>query len=51
MAGVCSFQYILAVFHRAGFSHFHCNTMRKAIKGHKNLHTNQQNEHTKEAHV
>ena len=27
------------------FSHFHCNAMRKVIKAHKNLHTNQQNEH------
>ena len=27
-------------------SHFHCNAMRKSIKAHKNLHTNQQNEHT-----
>ena len=26
-------------------SHFHCNAMRKAIKAHKNLHTNQQNKH------
>ena len=32
----------VAVFHQ----HFHCNAMRKAIKVHKNLHTNQQNEHT-----
>ena len=30
------------------FSHFHCNDMRKAIKSHKNLHTNQQNELTPE---
>ena len=28
------------------FSHFHCNATRKAIKVHKNLHTNQQNEYT-----
>ena len=28
---MCSFRWILAVFHRA-FSHFHCNAMRKAIK-------------------
>ena len=27
---------------------FHCNTMRKAIKAHKNLQTNQQNEHIPE---
>ena len=27
-------------------SHFHCNAMRKAIKVHKNLYANQQNEHT-----
>ena len=33
-------------FSPSRFSHFHCNTMRKAIKAHKNLHTNQQNEHT-----
>ena len=38
-------------FSPSGFSHFHCNAMRKAIKLHKNLHTNQQNELTKEAHV
>ena len=35
-------------FSPSRFSHFHCNTMRKAIKAHKNLHTNQQNEHTPE---
>ena len=28
------------------FSQFHCNGMRKAIKVHKILHINQQNEHT-----
>ena len=33
-------------FSPSRFSHFHCNAMRKAIKAHKNLHTNQQNEHT-----
>ena len=33
-------------FSPSRFSHFHCNTMRKAIKGHKNLYTNYQNEHT-----
>ena len=33
-------------FSSSRFSHFHCNAMRKAIKAHKNLHTNQQNEHT-----
>ena len=27
-------------FSLSRFSHFHCNTMRKAIKAHKNLHTN-----------
>ena len=32
-------------FSRSRFSHFHCNTMRKAIKAHKNLHTNQQQEY------
>ena len=26
-------------FSPSRFSHFHCNTMRKAIKAHKNLHT------------
>ena len=33
-------------FSPSRFSHFHCNAMRKAIKEHKNLHTNQQNDHT-----
>ena len=33
-------------FSWSGFAHFHCNAMRKAIKVHNNLHTNQQNEHT-----
>ena len=33
-------------FSPSRFSHFHCNAMRKAIKAHKNLHTNQQNDHT-----
>ena len=32
--GVCSFRWILAVF-TDRFSHFHCNAMRKTIKGHK----------------
>ena len=35
-------------FSPSRFSHFHCNAMRKAIKVHKNLHTNQQNEYTSE---
>ena len=35
-------------FSPSRFSPFHYNTMRKAIKAHKNLHTNQQNEHTPE---
>ena len=33
------------------FSHFHCNAMRKAIKAHKNFHTNQKNEHTPGQHL
>ena len=32
-------------FSPSRFSHFHCNAMRKAIKTHKNLNTNQQHEH------
>ena len=28
------------IFSPSMFSHFHCNPMRKAIKAHKNLHTN-----------
>ena len=35
-------------FSPSRFSDFHCNAMRKAIKVHKNLHTDQQNEHTPE---
>ena len=33
-------------FSPSRFSYFHCNAMRKAIKAHENLHTNQQHEHT-----
>ena len=33
-------------FSLSRFSQLHCNTMRKVIKVQKNLHTNQQNEHT-----
>ena len=33
-------------FSPSRFLHFHCNAMREAIKAHKNLHKNQQNEHT-----
>ena len=43
---VCSFWWILAVFHWAGFHTIIVMLWRKAIKAHKNLHTNQQNEHT-----
>ena len=32
-------------FSLSRFSHFHCNAMKKAIKVHKNLHTNQHNKH------
>ena len=35
-------------FSPSRFSHFHCNAMRKAIKAHKHLHTDQQKEHTRE---
>ena len=35
-------------FSLSRFSHFHCNAMRNAIKAHRNLHTNQYNEHTPE---
>ena len=33
-------------FSPSRFSHFLCNAMRKTIKAHNNLQTNQQNEHT-----
>ena len=33
-------------FSPSRFSHFHCSALRKVIKAHKKLHTNQQNEHT-----
>ena len=33
-------------FSPSRFSHFYCNAMTKTIKAHKNLHSNQQNEHT-----
>ena len=38
--------YGVAVFSSSTFSYFHCNAMRKGIKAHKNLHTNQENEET-----
>ena len=43
---VFSFRWIFGCFSQSRFSHFHCNAMRKAIRAHKNLHTNRQNEHT-----
>ena len=33
-------------FSPSGFLYFLCNAMRKSMKLHKNLHANQQNEHT-----
>ena len=42
----CSHFSEFGCFAPSRFSHFHCNAMRKAIKAHRNFHTNQQNEYT-----